>query len=91
MTRRAEPALPPLATALAGLLERLEPEVPPGLLAATRLVVALESRGHTVLPLDDGDAGFVHGLADVTLRNWNGIEVGRLAADASLGLPTRRA
>ena len=44
-----------------------------------------------LLPLDDGDAGFVHGLADVTMRNWNGIEVGRLAADASLGLPNHRA
>ena len=33
-----------------------------------------------LLPLDDADAAFVHGLADVTLRNWNGIEVGRLCA-----------
>jgi exodeoxyribonuclease V alpha subunit len=48
------PALPPLATALAALFERLEPTAPPGLLAATRLLVALEARGHTVLPLDDG-------------------------------------
>jgi L-asparaginase II len=30
--------------------------------------------------LDDAEQGFVAGLADVPLHNWNGIAVGRLAA-----------
>ena len=30
--------------------------------------------------LDDADATFMRGLSDVTLKNWNGIEVGRLVA-----------
>lgn len=47
-------AEPPLAAALAGLLARVQPGAPAGLLAATRLLVALESRGHTRLPLDGG-------------------------------------
>ncbi|MCU0929899.1 MAG: hypothetical protein MUE62_12295 [Burkholderiaceae bacterium] len=34
--------------------------------------------------LDDDERAFVHGLADVTLRNWNGIEVGRLRVAAGL-------
>lgn len=34
--------------------------------------------------LDDGDAGFMRELSDVTLRNWNGLEVGRLRASGSL-------
>jgi exodeoxyribonuclease V alpha subunit len=57
-------ALPPLAQALAALLQRVAPEAPASLLQATRLLVALESRGHTVLPLHDGgraacaEAGF---------------------------------
>ena len=37
-----------------------------------------------LLPLAPADADFVHGLGDVTLKNWNGIEVGRLAAEPSL-------
>ncbi len=48
------PAAPPLAEALAGLLVRLDTRAPPGLLAATRLLVALELRGHTRLPLAAG-------------------------------------
>jgi L-asparaginase II len=37
-----------------------------------------------LLPLADADAAFLHGLADQTLRNWNGLEVGRLAAAPAL-------
>lgn len=48
------PAEPPLATALAELLARVQPGAPASLLAATRLLVALEARGHTRLPLTDG-------------------------------------
>jgi len=47
-------AAPPLAEALAGLLARLDSSVPPSLLAAARLLVALELRGHTRLPLAEG-------------------------------------
>ena len=38
-----------------------------------------------LLPLDESVAGFLRQFADLTLRNWNGIEVGRLAAVDSLG------
>jgi L-asparaginase II len=34
-----------------------------------------------LLPLAEADAAFVRGLSEVTLRNWNGIEVGTLRAD----------
>ena len=37
-----------------------------------------------LLELDDADASFMHGLSDLALRNWNGIEVGRLRAAAAL-------
>ena len=47
-------AVPPLAHALAALLQRVAPDAPGSLLQATRVLVALESRGHTVLPLHDG-------------------------------------
>lgn len=40
-----------------------------------------------LLPLDEADGAFVRGLADLTLRNWNGIEVGRLAAAPTLARP----
>ena len=30
--------------------------------------------------LDDGEAGFMRSLSDLSLQNWNGIEVGRLVA-----------
>ena len=45
--------------------------------------VALSALLARLLPpsmLDDADQQLLQGLADVTLRNWNGIEVGRLAA-----------
>jgi L-asparaginase II len=40
--------------------------------------------------LDEAEAGFMRGFSDVRMRNWNGIEVGRLAASAALraGAPT---
>ncbi|RVU44536.1 asparaginase [Rubrivivax rivuli] len=37
-----------------------------------------------LLPLGGDEAAFVHGLADVPLVNWNGIEVGSLRASAEL-------
>ena len=33
-----------------------------------------------LLPLDDADATFMRAFSDVTLNNWNGIEVGQLRA-----------
>jgi L-asparaginase II len=36
-----------------------------------------------LLSLGESDAGFMNSLSDVSMKNWNGIEVGRLrAADA---------
>ena len=40
-----------------------------------------------LLPLDDAPAGLLRELSDVLLRNWNGIEVGRLRATAALAAP----
>jgi L-asparaginase II len=37
-----------------------------------------------LLPLAEADAAFMRGFSDVLQRNWNGIEVGRLRAAASL-------
>ena len=34
--------------------------------------------------LDDGERAFVHGLSDLVLKNWNGIEVGALRATGGL-------
>jgi len=42
--------------------------------------VVLAALLQRLLPLADTDDVFLRGLADQTLRNWNGIEVGRLAA-----------
>jgi L-asparaginase II len=40
-----------------------------------------------LLTLGESDAGFMNSLSDVSMKNWNGIEVGRLrAADALRGL-----
>jgi two-component system cell cycle response regulator len=44
-----------------------------------------------LLPLADDDTGFLRGLADLTLRNWNGIEVGRLDLKALSNPPGRTA
>jgi PAS domain-containing protein len=46
--------------------------------------VVLSALVARLLPLDDDDAAFMQGLADLSLRNWNGIEVGRLAATPDL-------
>lgn len=54
MSLDALSGLPPLARALSALLRRVEPGAPESLHAATRLLVALEARGHTALPLQDG-------------------------------------
>ena len=37
-----------------------------------------------LLPLNDADAVFVRGFSDLPMKNWNGIEVGQLRADAAL-------
>ena len=46
--------------------------------------VAMAAVIEAFVALDDGEASFMHGLSDVTLRNWNGIEVGALRADAAM-------
>ena len=42
--------------------------------------VVLAALLQRLLPLDDGDSQFLQGLSSLSLRNWNGIDVGRLAA-----------
>ena len=44
------------------------------------------------VPLDAADAAFMRGFSDAAIRNWNGIEVGRLHAGEALrtGLAGRR-
>ena len=37
-----------------------------------------------LLPLSAEDGTFLRSFSDATLKNWNGIEVGRLRAAASL-------
>ena len=44
------------------------------------MAAALEA----LLPLSHEDRTFIHGLTDVALRNWNGIEVGALRATREL-------
>ena len=44
-----------------------------------------------LVQLNDEDARFLRGLSDVTLRNWNGIEVGALRATAALRQALERA
>jgi L-asparaginase II len=46
--------------------------------------VAMAAAIEAFVALDDGDAAFMRALSDITLRNWNGIEVGALRADAAL-------
>lgn len=41
----------------------------------------------TLLPAEGDDAAFLAGLHDLPLRNWNGIEVGRLRAGPALNGP----
>jgi L-asparaginase II len=45
--------------------------------AAEVVMAALIER---LVRLDDAERSFVHGLADLPLSNWNGLEVGRLRA-----------
>ena len=53
--------------------------------------VAMAAAIEQLLLLDDADAAFMRDFSDVRLRNWNGIEVARLAATAALrdALPRR--
>jgi L-asparaginase II len=44
----------------------------------------------SALALDAGDAAFLRGLSDIMLRNWNGFEVGRLAATDALRTALQR-
>ncbi len=46
--------------------------------------VAMAATIEALLNLDDADATFMRGVSDVTLRNWNGIEVGALRATREL-------
>ena len=46
--------------------------------------VAMAAVIEAFVALDDGESSFMRGLSDMTLRNWNGIEVGALRADAAL-------
>lgn len=46
--------------------------------------VAMAAVIEALLPLDEADARFMRGLSDVTLKNWNGIEVGTLRAGQAL-------
>jgi L-asparaginase II len=52
--------------------------------AARAAEVAMAAVIEALVRLDDDERTFVAGLADVALRNWNGIEVGRLRATAAL-------
>ncbi len=36
------------------------------------------------VPLDDGEAAFMRSLSDLAMKNWNGLEVGRLVATPAL-------
>lgn len=50
------------------------------------MAAAIES----LVQLGDDEAGFMNGLSAVTMRNWNGIEVGALRASNSLREALRR-
>jgi L-asparaginase II len=54
--------------------------------------VAMAALIEAFVPLDDGDAALLRGLSDVTLKNWNGIEVGalRVGGAARLGGAAQR-
>jgi len=53
--------------------------------------VAMAATIEALLDLDDADATFMRGLSHLTLRNWNGIEVGALRATDALRDPLRGA
>ena len=42
--------------------------------------IVMATQVASLLALNEGDAAFVHELAAPVLRNWNGIEVGRMRA-----------
>ncbi len=46
--------------------------------------VAMAAAVEAFVALDDAEATFMRGLSDMTLRNWNGIEVGALRAASGL-------
>ena len=46
--------------------------------------VAMAAAIEAFVPLDDGEAALLRSLSDVTLSNWNGIEVGALRATHAL-------
>ena len=46
--------------------------------------VAMAAAIEACVTLDDGEAGFMRDFSDVTLKNWNGIEVGALRATEEL-------
>jgi len=46
--------------------------------------VAMAAVIEALVRLDDAERAFVHGLSELALANWNGIEVGRLRATAAL-------
>ncbi len=46
--------------------------------------IVMASVIEALVELDDGEAAFVRGLRDVAVRNWTGIEVGRVVASAEL-------
>ena len=46
--------------------------------------VVMAAAVEALVPLGDEDRAFMHGLADVTLRNWKGIEVGAVRATDAL-------
>jgi L-asparaginase II len=52
--------------------------------------VAMAALIEAFVALDEAEAGFMRGFSDVRMRNWNGIDVGRLAASEALraGAPT---
>jgi hypothetical protein len=44
-----------------------------------------------LLPLDESDASFMHAFSEVSMKNWNGIEVGTLGAAQALRTLARSA
>jgi L-asparaginase II len=46
--------------------------------------VVLAAVVERLLALDDADATFLRGFSDLTMKNWNGIEVGQLQAAPAL-------
>jgi len=50
--------------------------------------VAMAALIEAFVALDDAEAGFLRGLSDLRLHNWNGIEVGALRASAALRAAT---